>query len=122
MRIEVDGKEIAVRRLRGTRFIVKAHGLAEFRIPWVQDGTQPGGEPFDHILWALEEGAKKQGTRVSVQELHHLNEDRVYPNSGYLMRIEYTGRLSPLGNLAPTKNSDGHVVFHLHEAECSRMF
>ena len=96
--------------------------MAEFRIPWVQDGTRPDGEPFDHILWALEEGAAKEGTRVSVEELHHLNEDLVYRDRGYGMRVEYTGRLSRLANLAPKKNSDGHVVFHLHEAECARMF
>lgn len=96
--------------------------MAEFRIPWAQDGTRPDGEPFDHILWALEEGAAKENTRVSVAELHHVNEDRVYAHSGYPMRVEYTGRLSRLGSLAPTKNSDGHVVFHLHETECARMF
>ena len=60
-------------------FIMKPHGLAEFRIPWVQAGKRPNGEPYDALLWALEEAAKKAGAMVTVREVHRLSETNAPP-------------------------------------------
>ena len=58
---------------------MKPHGLAEFRIPWVQAGKRPNGEPYDALLWALEEAAKKAGAMVTVREVHRLSETNAPP-------------------------------------------
>ena len=48
-------------------------------IPWVQAGKRPNGEPYDALLWALEEAAKKAGAMVTVREVHRLSETNAPP-------------------------------------------
>ena len=55
---------------------------------------------------------------VTVREVHRLSETNYSP-SGYWLSMNYRGRLTHLGNLAP-KVDEGYVVFHLHETECTR--